>query len=46
MHSVSVPSPIQRQRCQVHFMRNVMVHAPAGQRPMPGVLGGDILPLP
>ena len=33
------------QRCRVHFMRNVLVHAPAGQRRMPGVLGGDVLPL-
>jgi transposase-like protein len=30
------------QRCRVHFMRNVLVHAPAGQRRMVSALIGTI----
>lgn len=30
------------QRCRVHFLRNVLVHAPAGQRRMVSALIGTI----
>jgi transposase-like protein len=30
------------QRCRVHFMRNVLVHAPAGQRRMVSALIGTM----